>query len=441
MGSFSKSIIIFIKILRKKINNKLIDLYQLTMGQVYWRQGLPDATFSLFFRPTPKRLYFVLSGIDDLLDKIDEFRFDEEDLIYLESLKIFDKDYLRYLSTFRFDGLVRSMKNGSIFFPNESVLEITGNIIEGQILETLIINEVHSNTSLATKSTRIVQSSGNSTIVDFSARRTYGYEAALKASKNAYLAGFEGTSNFDAAKLFDIPVSGTMGHSYILGFQDEYQSFLNYAQEFKSNSIYLVDTFDSLEGVQKVIELHKNESLDIRGIRLDSGDFSTLSYKARKMLDSAGLKTTKIIVSGSMNEYKIHELINNQKCPIDIFGVGSDYGVSSDVPVLECVYKLVEIDNQPVNKNSPNKSYLPYSKQIYRKLHNNMMDHDIVTKNSAKKNGYFPMIKNIYDRGDYLINKESLHDVRKYIKIQMEQLPDNYKNLKSEKIYRVVFEI
>ena len=310
------------------------------MGQVYWRQGLPDATFSLFFRPTPKRLYFVLSGIDDLLDKIDEFRFDEEDLIYLESLKIFDKDYLRYLSTFRFDGLVRSMKNGSIFFPNESVLEITGNIIEGQILETLIINEVHSNTSLATKSTRIVQSSGNSTIVDFSARRTYGYEAALKASKNAYLAGFEGTSNFDAAKLFDIPVSGTMGHSYILGFQDEYQSFLNYAQEFKSNSIYLVDTFDSLEGVQKVIELHKNESLDIRGIRLDSGDFSTLSYKARKMLDSAGLKAPKIIVSGSMDEYKIHELINNQKCPIDIFGVGSDYGVSSDVPVFRMCLQI-----------------------------------------------------------------------------------------------------
>ena len=289
------------------------------MGQVYWKQGLPNATFSLFFRSNKKRSYFVFSGIDELLDQIARFRFDDDYLSYLESLKLFDKKYLSYLSTFKFNGLIRSMRNGSLFFPDESVLEVSGNILEGQLLETLIINEIHASTSLATKSSRIVQSSGKSTVFDFSARRTYGYSAALKASKNAYISGFEGTSNVDAGKLFGIPLSGTMGHSYVLSFKNEYLSFVNYAEEFKNNSIFLVDTYDSLKGINNAIDVHKNGSMDVKAIRLDSGDIKELSFKARQMLDAAGLMTTKIIVSGSttMNMYVLSNAIKSILKPGD----------------------------------------------------------------------------------------------------------------------------
>ena len=411
------------------------------MGQVYWKQGLPHATFSLFFRSNKKRSYFVFSGIDELLDEIAGFRFEDDYLSYLESLKLFDKKYLSYLSTFKFNGLIRSMRNGSLFFPGESVLEVSGNILEGQLLETLIINEIHASTSLATKSSRIVQSAGKSTVIDFSARRTYGYSAALKASKNAYISGFEGTSNVDAGKLFGIPVSGTMGHSYVLSFKNEYLSFINYAKEFKNNSVFLVDTYDSLKGINNAIDVHKNGFMDVKAIRLDSGDIKELSFKARQMLDAAGLMATKIIASGSMDEYKINELINNQKCPIDIFGIGSSFGVSSDSPVLECVYKLVEIDNTPVNKLSPKKSYFPYSKQVHRKIEDNLMNHDVVTRNNIHKDGYSSMIKNIYDRGEYITEIDSIHKVRNYVKKQFEQLPEENKNIEIQREYPVIFEI
>ncbi len=411
------------------------------MGQVYWKQGLPNATFSLFFRPDKKRSYFILAGIDELVDQIKEFRFEDDYINYLESLRLFDKKYLSYLSTFRFDGLIRSMRNGSLFFPMESILEISGNILECQMLETLIINEIHSNTSLATKSSRIVQSSGNSTVIDFSARRTYGYNAALKASKNAYISGFEGTSNVDAGKMFGIPLIGTMGHSYVLSFRNEYQSFLNYAKEFKNNSTFLIDTYDSLKGIKNAIDVHKNEGKDVHSIRLDSGDIKELSFKARQMLDAAGLKSTKIIASGSMDEYKINELINNQKCPIDIFGVGSNLGVSSDTPVLECVYKLVEIENNPVNKLSPNKSYFPYSKQVHRKIDDNLMTHDVVTRSNVVKDGYSSMIINIYEKGEYIEGKDSINKVRNYVKSQLEQLPEDNKNIEIQQEYSVIFEI
>jgi nicotinate phosphoribosyltransferase len=411
------------------------------MGQVYWKEGLPEATFSLFFRSNNKRSYFVFSGINDVLEQIRNFSFDDEYLTYLDSLKLFDKAYLAYLKTFKFNGSIRSMRNGSLFFPGESVLEVTGNILESQLLETLIINEIHANTSLATKSSRIVQIAGKSSIVDFSARRTYGYDAAMKASKNAYISGFEATSNVDAGKLYGIPLSGTMGHSYVLSFPDESDSFLHYSKEFNNNSIFLVDTYDTEKGIKKVIDLYHKKSVQINGIRLDSGNIKNLSIKAREMLDDAGLNNAKIIVSGSMDEYKIDKLINKYNCPIDVFGVGSNFGVSSDIPVLECVFKLVEVNGHPVNKFSPNKTYYPYAKQVYRKIEGKYMNHDFVTKIDVEKKGYSPMLKKIYDKGEYLSDNDSVTQTRSYIKNQFEELPGEYKNIESIKQYKVIFDI
>lgn len=411
------------------------------MGQIYWKKGNKKGIFSLFFRSNIKRPYYVLSGIDDVIDKIIKFRFTNDDILYLKSLSIFDNDFLEYLKSFRFTGSIRAMKEGTIFFPNEPVIEINASILEGQLLETLLINEIHFQTSLATKASRIVNSSKNADVIDFSARRTYGTEASLKASRNSYISGFISTSNVEAGKVYDIPLAGTMGHSYILSFENEFDSYQEYLSEFPDNLVLLVDTYDTIEGIKNVIKLTKDYDCKVKAIRLDSGDMKLLSFKAREMLDNAGLNETKIIASGSMDEYSINKLINKNNCPIDIFGVGSNYGVSSDLPVMECVYKLVEIEGRPVSKRSLGKQYLPYSKQVYRYYENNYLDHDIVTKQDNILDKGIPLIDQIFDQGNLMYSKLPINEIRTYVSRQFGSLPDEYKDLDSVEKFNVEVEI
>ena len=250
------------------------------MGQVYWRKGNKNGIFSLFFRPNIKRSYYVLSGIDDAINKIIKFKFNNDDILYLKSLSIFNNDFLEYLTNFHFTGSIRAMKEGTIFFPNEPVVEINAPILEGQLLETLLINEVHFQTSLATKASRIVNSSNGADLIDFSARRTYGTEASLKASRNSYISGFSSTSNVEAGKIYNIPLAGTMGHSYILSFENEFNSYKEFLTEFPNNLVFLVDTYDTIEGIKNVIKLTKDYDCKVKAIRLDSGDIKALSFKA-----------------------------------------------------------------------------------------------------------------------------------------------------------------
>ena len=411
------------------------------MGQVYWRKGNKNGIFSLFFRSNMKRPYYVLAGIDDVIDKIIKFRFTNDDILYLKSLSVFDNDFIEYLKEFQFTGSIRAMKEGTVFFPNEPVIEIDAPILEGQLLETLLINEIHFQTSLATKASRIVNSSKNADVIDFSARRTYWTEASLKASKNSYISGFISTSNVEAGKLYDIPLAGTMGHSYILSFENEFDSYKEYLSEFPDNLVFLVDTYDTIEGIKNVIKLTKDYDCKVKAIRLDSGDMKLLSFKAREMLNNAGLNETKIIVSGSMDEYSINKLINKNNCPIDIFGVGSNYGVSSDLPVMECVYKLVEIEGRPVSKRSLGKQYLPYSKQVYRYYENNYLDHDIVTKQDNILAKGIPLIDYIFDQGNLMYSKLPIDEIRTYVSKQFKSLPDEYKDLDSVEKFNVEVEI
>ena len=244
------------------------------------------------------------------IDKIIKFRFTNEDILYLKSLSVFDNDFLEYLKSFQFTGSIRAMKEGTIFFPNEPVIEINSSILEGQLLETLLINEIHFQTSLATKASRIVNSSKSADVIDFSARRTYGTEASLKASRNSYISGFISTRNVEAGKIYDIPLAGTMGHSYILSFKNEFDSYKEYLSEFPDNLVFLVDTYDTIQGIKNVIKLTKNYDCQVKAIRLDSGNIQLLSFKAREMLDNAGLNETKIIDSLSMYDYSINKLKN-----------------------------------------------------------------------------------------------------------------------------------
>ena len=411
------------------------------MGQVYWKKGNKNGIFNLFFRPNIKRSYFVLSGIDDAINKIIKFKFNNDDILYLKSLSVFDDDFLNYLRDFNFTGSIRAMKEGTIFFPNEPVIEINAPILEGQLLETLLINEIHFQTSLATKASRIVNSSKSADVIDFSARRTYGTEASLKASRNSYISGFTSTSNVEAGKIYDIPLAGTMGHSYILSFENEFNSYEEFLAEFPDNLVFLVDTYDTIEGINNVIKLTKNYDCKVKAIRLDSGDIKSLSFKARAMLDNAGLNETKILVTGSMDEYSINKLIKTNNCPIDIFGVGSNYGVSADLPVMECVYKLVETEGRPVSKNSLGKQYFPYSKQVYRYYENNRFDHDIVTKQDNILDNGIALIDKVFDKGHLMYSKFPIDEIRTYVFNQFRSLPEEYKDLDSAETFSVKIKI
>ena len=411
------------------------------MGQVYWRKGNKNGIFNLFFRPNIKRPYYVLSGIDDAIEKIINFKFNNNDILYLKSLSVFDDDFLNFLMDFKFTGSIRAMKEGTIFFPNEPVIEINAPILEGQLLETLLINEIHFQTTLATKASRIVNSSKSADVIDFSARRTYGTEASLKASRNSYISGFTSTSNLEAGKIYDIPLAGTMGHSYILSFENEFNSYEEFLLEFPDNLVFLVDTYDTIDGINNVIKLTKSYDCKVKAVRLDSGNIKSLSFKAREMLDNAGLNETKIIVSGSMDEYSINKLINQNNCPIDIFGVGSNYGVSADLPVMECVYKLVETEGRPVSKNSLGKQYLPYSKQVYRYYKNNIFDHDIVTKLDNILDKGIPLIDQVFDKDDLRYSKLPIDEIRTYVANQFRSLPEEYKDLYSAEKFNVEVKI
>ena len=324
------------------------DVYQLTMAQAYWHSGKTGpATFSLYFRNYPKdRAYFVSAGLADVIAYLEDFHFRAEDISFLRSLNRFDSDFLDYLIRLRFAGSVRAMPEGSIFFINEPVVEITAPVIEAQIVETYLVNQINLQSVLATKAARVVHAARGKTVVDFAARRTHGTEAANKLARAGYIVGFAGTSNVLAGALYGVPNLGTMAHSYITAFNQEIDSFRAYADSFPDSSSFLVDTYDTLSGTRHAAEVAgemKKSGHALRAIRLDSGDLLGLSLKARSELDQSGLSEVQIFASGGLDEFEVEALLD-AGAPIDGFGVGTKVGVSADAPWADCVYKLVEYD-------------------------------------------------------------------------------------------------
>ena len=348
------------------------DLYQLTMAQAYHRSGQSGhATFSLYFRNfPPNRSFYVFCGLESALETLRNMTFSDDDLDALRRLDVFDTGFLDYLSAVRFTGAVRSMADGEVFFPNEPVLEVSGPLIECQLAETIIINVVNLESMLATKAARVVDAARGRQVFDFAARRTHGRDAAMKMARASYVAGFAGTSNVAAAAAYGIQAVGTMAHSFILSFDSERAAFRNYAESFPDTSTFLVDTYDTISGVEEAIAVGREMVADghrLRAVRLDSGDFLALSLQARLLLDDAGLDYVNIVASGGLDEYEIDELVN-AGAPIDSFGVGTRVGTSSDAPYTDFVYKLVEYDGKPVMKFSHAKSTLPGPKQVHRRV-------------------------------------------------------------------------
>lgn len=344
------------------------DLYELTMLQAYFRHAMAErAVFSLFVRRLPAaRNYLIACGLEPVLEFLETLRFSPDDLDYLRSLEKFEPDFLDRLKSFRFTGDVFALPEGTPVFADEPILEIAAPIAEAQYVETFVMNQIHLGTVLASKAARVVAAANGRPVVDFGARRMHGTDAALKAARAFHIAGVAATSNVLAGKIYGVPVTGTMAHSFVQAHQSEAEALAAFAEVYPA-TVLLVDTYDTIEGVKKLVALAEKlgDHFKVTAVRLDSGDLGALAVDARKILDAAGLQRVGIFVSGGLDEIAIGELLA-AGAPIDGFGVGTKMGVSADAPDLDIAYKLSEYAGTGRLKLSPGKPVLPGRKQIFR---------------------------------------------------------------------------
>lgn len=345
------------------------DLYELRMAQTYLREGLDaDATFSLYIRPDRARPWLLAAGLPRAIEALEAFRYGDEELAYLRDTFSFSEEFLDWLRDLEPSGTLHAVPEGTVLLADEPLLEFTGPLPFAQLLETLLMNVVHVSTVLATKAARCVVAAEGRTLADFGARRAHGLETANEAARAAYLAGFEGTSNVEAGRRYGIPVIGTMAHSFIQAFDTEVDAFRAFADDHPENVILLVDTYDTLDGVDNAIEVGRElreRGGSLAGIRLDSGDLDALARESRQRLDQAGFEDARIFASGGMDEWSMHELLEGG-APIDAFGVGTSLTTSRDRPAVDIAYKLVAYDGVPRAKYSEGKVLLPGPKQVFR---------------------------------------------------------------------------
>lgn len=337
-------------------NALFTDFYELTMAQGYWKLGKNhQVVFDMFFRKHPFNGGFsIFAGIETLLELLKDFSFSSEDINYLSELGMFDSDFLDYLSKWRFTGSVYSMDEGSFVFPQEPLVRIHGNLIECQIIEGLVLNICNFQSLIATKTARIYLSSGKGNINEFGLRRAQGIDGAISATRASFIGGATSTSNTLSGKLFGVPVSGTMAHSWVMSFDSELEAFEEYARLYPDNCVLLIDTYDSLNsGIENAIIVGKKlkEKGCNFGVRLDSGDISYLSRKVREKLDEAGLNEAFICVSNDLTEEIIESLVL-QNVPVDMWGVGTNLVTGGSESSFTGVYKLcARADNDCVLKN------------------------------------------------------------------------------------------
>jgi nicotinate phosphoribosyltransferase len=334
----------------------LTDLYQLTMSYGYWKSGMAgkEAVFNMFFRKNPfQGGYTIACGLAQVVEFVQNFRFSEDDLAYLKTLTgndgqlLFEPAFLEYLQHLRFTCDIDAIPEGTVVFPQEPMLRIRGPILQCQLLETPILTMLNFQSLIATKAARIGQVVKEEPILEFGLRRAQGIDGGLTASRAAYIGGCAATSNVLAGKLYGIPVRGTHAHSWIMSFDTEAEAFETYAEVMPNNCVFLVDTYDTLEGVKKAIEVGKklrSRGYKMAGIRLDSGDLAYLSIEARKLLNAAGFTDANIVASNDLDEHIISSL-KNQGATINVWGVGTKLVTAYDQPALGGVYKLAAIRN------------------------------------------------------------------------------------------------
>lgn len=401
------------------------DLYELTMAQAYFARGLGEtAVFEAFYRRLPPgRSYVVAAGVADVLDFLEAFRFERDDLEYLASLGTFSPAFLDQLASMRFHGDVWAVPEGTLVFPNEPIVQICAPLAEAQLVETFVVNQLHFQSVIASKAARVMEAARGRTVVEFGSRRAHGIDAGLKLARASFLAGASGTSNVLAAQRYGIPAFGTMAHSYVQAMGDELRAFEAFALLYPGTTL-LVDTYDTLRGVERVIELSRRlgHRFDVRAIRLDSGDLEELSRGARARLDAAGLARVEVFASSNLDEHSIAALLE-RGAPIDGFGVGTRLAVSEDAPSLDLAYKLVEYAGQGCLKLSSGKVSYPGRKQVFRRAEHGVWAGDTIARFDELFAGE-PLLVPMMQNGRRLSRADaSLQSARRRCKEQLAALP------------------
>ncbi len=424
-----------------KTSAVLTDLYQLTMLKAYHDRGMNHtAVFEFYIRNLPaQRNFLMAAGLEQVLEYLENLRFTQQERDWLQSSGRFPTDFVDSLADFRFTGDVDALPEGTIFFGNEPVLRITAPLPQAQLAESRIINILQMQTMAASKAARMVLTALGKTLLDFGLRRAHGAEAGLFVARASYLAGFNGSATVPAEPFYGIPVFGTMAHSYIQTHGDETAAFRDFAHSWPDNTIFLLDTYDTVKAAHKMVALArdlKKEGISIHGVRLDSGDLVLLAKQVRSILDEGGLKDTKIFASGNLDEYALEQLIDKQ-APIDGFGIGTRLAVSEDAPTLECVYKMQEYDGQPRRKRSQGKATWPGKKQVFRTFDaQGKMQEDHLAMEDESLPGE-PLLKPCMRQGKRLSPPAPLEQLRTHAARQLDQLPKALRSLKQGPSYPV----
>ena len=459
----------------------LTDLYQVTMAYGYWKSGTTEkeAIFNLYFRKNPfQGGYTVAAGLEYAIDFLENLSFGEDDLAFLRGLTgndgkpLFEEGFLEYLAQMKFDCDIEAVPEGSIVFPNEPLLRVRGPLFQCQLIETPLLTIINFQTLIATKAARLVMAADGDEVLEFGMRRAQGIDGALAASRSAYIGGCSATSNILAGKLFNIPVKGTHAHSWVMSFDSELEAFETYAEAMPNNCVFLVDTYNTLEGVKKAIQVGKklrDKGYEMVGIRLDSGDLAYLSIEARKLLDDAGFPNTRIIASNDLNELIINSLKKEQNAKIDIWGVGTKLATAFDQPALGGVYKIsaikndddqwdykVKLSEQAIKVSNPG---LLQTKRYYyddgSAMADMIFDEDHIPENQAvivdplditRRKAVSDSLKSkdllvpIFRKGKLVYNQPSIEEIRNYAKDELKTFHPSIKRFTNPHGYPVGLE-
>lgn len=449
----------------------LCDFYELTMGNGYFQNGFykRKTYFDVFFRKVPDGGgYAIAAGLEQVIDYIKDLHFTKENIEFLRTKKIFSEDFLKYLENFRFSGDIYAVPEGTPVFPYEPILTVCAPAIEAQLVETYILLAINHQSLIATKASRIVRAADGRAVTEFGSRRAQGADAAIIGARAAYIGGCNGTACVLTDEMYGVPAGGTMAHSWVQMFDNEYEAFKTYCEIYPNKPILLVDTYNTLKsGIPTAIRVFNEMGIKDGGIRLDSGDIAYLSKKARKMLDDAGLTHCRIIASNALDEYLIRDLLRQGAC-VDSFGVGECLITSRSTPIFGCVYKLAAVEDEngniiPKIKISENTAKItnPHFKKLYRYYDRNtgkaLADeiclYDEVVDDTKPHTIFDPAetwkTKELYDfvakdirvtvfkDGNLVYNPLELSDIQKYCKEQIDLLWDEVKRFENPHTYYV----
>jgi len=411
----------------------LTDLYQLTMLQAYFDGGMAEtASFEFFVRKLPaQRNFLVAAGLEQVLDYLEALRFSDAELEWLAACGRFHRRFVDGLATLRFTGDVDAMDEGMVFFADEPILCVTAPLPQAQLVETRLINLLQFQSMVASKAARCATVAAGRLLVDFGLRRAHGAEAGLLSARASYLAGFSGTATVLAGMRWDIPLYGTMAHSFIQAHEDELAAFEHFARSQPRANTMLIDTYDTEAAARKLVALAdrlRPDGIAIQAVRIDSGDLGEHARRVRAILDAGGLDGVRIFVSGNLDEYAVRELLA-AGAPIDGFGVGTRMNTSADRPYLDCAYKLQEYAGEPRRKRSEGKATWPGRKQVYRRRdEHGRFAGDLLTTADDVAAGE-PLLHPVMHDGRRLAAVPSLNVIRTHAAAQIAALPDAVREL------------